>query len=367
MRHFIKTLKRYLALACFFCLALSGTIRIQAESLHTTDVPPVPDTAQIEQPAPTLPPTVASPRTTTAPTVPNPRQTTAPVAKKRLPTVTGIQTIRYSTSSIKVTWKKTKNAASYKIYTSTTKNGTCRLAGSTRKNHFRIKGLRNNTTYYIRIQACADSSSRYGASRLSHSVCTRTKTYQRTTVFAGDSITTGLTVYKTVNKIDIGGNKKVTAAIGLNTVTFRTRRVFGGKSGLSRVISYKPYRIYMMLGINELHFRRADLMITQYENLVRSIKRASPQTDIVLLAVSPVTKTERARRHGFGQIPAFNKKLKQLAAKTGCRYYDYTAFLKNSDGFLTAKYSAGDGYHWNIAGYNRFAQIIAAYDKSLDE
>lgn len=356
MRHFIKTLKLYPALACFSCLALSGTIRIQAESVHVTGVPPVPDTAQIEQPAPT-----------SAPAVSTPRPTTAPSAKKTLPTVTGIQTSRYSTSSIKVTWKKTKNAASYKIYTSTTKNGTRRLAGSTRKNHFRIKGLRNNTTYYIRIQACAGSSSRYGVSRLSDAVVMRTKTYRRTTVFAGDSITTGLTVYKTINRIGIGGNKKVTAAIGLNTVTFRTRRVFGGKSGLSRVISYKPYRIYMMLGINELHFRRADLMITQYENLLRAIKRASPQTDIVLLAVSPVTKAERAKRPGFGQIPDFNKKLKWLAGKTGCRYYDYTAFLKNSDGFLTAKYSAGDGYHWNTAGYNRFAQIITTYDKSLDE
>lgn len=356
MRHFIKTLKRYLAIACFSCLALSGTICVQAESVYATDVPPVPDTARIEQPAPTL-----------APAVPTPLPTTAPPAKKTLPTVTGIQTIRYSTSSIKVMWKKTKNAASYKIYISTTKNGTYRLASSTRKKHFRLKGLRNNTTYYIRIQACAGSSSRYGVSRLSDAVSMRTKTYRRTTVFAGDSITTGLTVYRTVNKIGIGGNKKVTAAIGLNTVTFRTRRVFGGKSGLGWVISYKPYRIYMMLGINELHFRRADLMITQYENLLRSIKRASPQTDIVLLAVSPVTKAERARRHGFRQIPDFNKKLKQLAGKTGCRYYDYTAFLKNSDGFLTAKYSAGDGYHWNTAGYNRFARIITTYDKSLDE
>lgn len=356
MRHFIKTLTRYLAIACFSCLAMSGTICVQAESVYATDVPPVPDTARIEQPAPTL-----------APAVPTPLPTTAPPAKKSLPTVSGIQTIRYSTSSIKVMWKKTKNAASYKIYISTTKNGTYRFAGSTRKKHFRLKGLRNNTTYYIRIQACAGSRSRYGVSRLSDAVSMRTKTYRRTTVFAGDSITTGLTVYRTVNKIGIGGNKKVTAAIGLNTVTFRTRRVFGGKSGLGRVISYKPYRIYMMLGINELHFRRADLMITQYENLLRSIKRASPQTDIVLLAVSPVTKAERARRHGFRQIPSFNKKLKQLAGKTGCRYYDYTAFLKNSDGFLTAKYSAGDGYHWNTAGYNRFAQIITTYDKSLDE
>lgn len=356
MRHFIKTLKLYPALACFFCMALSGAIGIQAERLYAANVPPVPDTAQIEQPAPTP-----------APVVPTPMPTTAPAAKNPLPTVTGIKTIRYSTSSIKVTWKKAKHAASYKIYTSKTKNGTFRLAGSTRKNQFRIKGLRNNTACYIRIQACAGSNSRYGASRLSDAVVMRTKTYRRTTVFAGDSITTGLTVYKTVNRIGIGGNKKVTAAIGLNTVTFRTRRVFGGKSGLSRVISYKPYRIYMMLGINELHFRRADIMITQYENLLRTIKRASPQTDIVLLAVSPVTKAERARRPGFGQIPDFNKKLKQLAGKTGCRFYDYTSFLKNSDGFLTAKYSAGDGYHWNIAGYNRFTQIITTYDKSLDE
>lgn len=299
--------------------------------------------------------------------VPVAEPTATPLPPKPLPAVTGIKAIRYSTSSIKITWKKVRQAVRYKVYTATEKNGQYRLAGTTKATHFRLKKLRKNTTYYIRVQACAGAESVWGDSSLSNAVSMRTKTYRRTTVFAGDSITTGLTVYRILPKIHIGGAKKVTAAIGLNTVTFRTKRVFGGKSGLGRLISYKPYRVYMMLGINELHFRRADVMISQYRELIEGIREASPKTDIVLLAVSPVTKAERAKRTGFRQIPDFNRKLKKLAGKMGCKYYNYTNFLKNNEGYLAAKYSAGDGYHWNTAGYRQFAKIIEKYDKSQDE
>lgn len=350
------------------CLSILAPYRYnQAGQPAGTSQLPTTETPGIEHPVP-LPSGTAVPAPSASP-APTPafKPSAPPKTKRTLSPVTGIKAVRYSTTSIKLMWKTVKNASFYKLYTATQKNGRYVPAGTTKNTRFRLKKCKKNTTYYIRIQACSGTKSPYSDSKLSSTVSIRTKSYQRTTVFAGDSITTGLTVYRTINKINIGGRKKVAAAIGLNTVTFRTKRSFNGQSCLNRVISYKPYRVYLMLGMNELHFRKSGVMIAQYKELITAIKNASPDTDIVLLAVSPVTQAQCARRTGYRQISGFNSSLKTLARKTGCKYFNYTNFLKNKGGFLKSTYSAGDGCHWNTSGYNRFAEIIEKYDKAQDK
>lgn len=194
----------------------------------------------------------------------------------------------------------------------------------------------------------------------------RTMTYNRTTVFAGDSITTGLAGYGILDEIDIGGNKDVIAAVGLNTITFRSKRIFAGQSGMERIILYKPYRVYIMLGINEINYRSWEDVIQGNKEIVEGIQAGSPNTDIVLLATPPVTLSRLRKENGFSQIPAFNQKLEELAESMGVRYYDFTGFLKDSNGCLKSDYASGDGYHWKLAAYHTYAELIEAYDKSLD-
>ena len=195
----------------------------------------------------------------------------------------------------------------------------------------------------------------------------KTKTYIRKTIFAGDFITKGITDYGMLNRFSMKGRKKVVAAISLNTITFRTRRVFGGMTGLQKIIAEKPSRVYMMLGINEVHYRRINDILADYRTLVHTIKKLSPDTEVVICAISPVTKAEMARYNGYSRIPAVNKKLEKLAKKTNNRYFDYTGFLKDSGGYLKAQYAEGDGYHWIPSAYIKFAKIISKYDKSLDK
>ena len=281
--------------------------------------------------------------------------------------VDGVRLARYSTSSVKVTWKKVKKAKYYRIYMAKGKQGKYRKIGCTKKLWYRAKGLKNKKDYYFKVQACVRKKTSPADAPLSGRKHIRTRTFTRTTIFAGDSITTGLSIYHTMDEMHIGGKKKVVAAKGLNTITFRTKRVFNGKSGLSRVIAYRPYRVYLMLGINEIHYRSTKEVIAEYEDMVDTIKEECPNTDIVLLACSPVTKEEQDHNPGFGQISGFNQKLKSLAKKTNIKFYDYTGFLKDSEGNLKSQYAAADGYHWNVSAYEKFAQIMEKYDKSLDK
>ncbi len=284
-----------------------------------------------------------------------------------LESVDGVRLVRYSTSSVKVTWKKVKRAKYYRVYMAKGKHGKYRRVGVTKKLWYRAKRMKNKKDYYFKVRACVKRKTSPADAPLSGRKHIKTRTFTRTTIFAGDSITTGLSIYHTMDEMHIGGKKKVVAAKGLNTITFRTKRVFDGKSGLSRVIACRPYRVYLMLGINEIHYRPVKDIIAEYTDMVDTIREECPGTDIVLLACSPVTQAEQEQHPGFGQIPGFNRKLKALAKKKNVKYYDYTGFLKDADGNLKSQYAAADGYHWNIPAYQRFAQIMEKYDKSLDK
>lgn len=293
-----------------------------------------------------------------------PYQTPEPQALKP---VKKVKLVRFATDKIKVTWKKQKKAKYYRVFYSKKKAGKYRCAGVTKSTQYLVKKLKNNTTYYFYVQACMKKKKSELDSAPSDKVCMKTKTYQHKTVFAGDSICEAIGypgwAYPYMN---ITGKKKVIAYRGLNTVTFHTKRLFNGRTGLQKLIAEKPYRAYMMLGMNEIHYSRVSDMIAEYKGMIQAIRKACPDTDIVLCAVSPVTRAERAHRSGYQQISTFNKKLKKLAKNMGIRYFDYTAFLKDSGGYLKVSYAERDGYHWRMPVYSTFAKIVTKYDRSLD-
>lgn len=299
---------------------------------------------------------------------PEPSATVSPTeAPDRLKAVSGVKLVRYSTHSVKVTWNENKKAKFYRVYYYK-KNGNVHLAGVTKSTQYLVQKLKNNTTYYFYIVAGTKKKASAEDSNFSKKVHIKTKTYVHKTIFAGDSICEGITDYGLAfPQMKFTGKKKVIAYRGLNTVTFHTKRIFDGQTGLQKLISEKPYRVYMMLGINEVFYKRTEDMIAEYKSMIQAIRQGSPGTDIVLCAISPVTRAERARYPGYSRLPVFNKKLEKLAKKTGAIYFDYTGFLQDSDGYLKAQYAAGDGYHWKPSAYTVFGKIVNKFDKSLDK
>lgn len=305
--------------------------------------------------------TEAAPAPPAAGSIATPSAVTAPVQ------VSGVKLSRYAAGQIKVTWKKHKKTKYYHVYYSKKKKGKYRLAGVTKKTQYIVKRLKNNTTYYFYVLA-SEKKTPVSGKPASKKVHIKIKPFQRKTVFAGDSICQGIGYPGWAYPyMSIKGKKRVIAYRGLNTITFHTKRIFQGQTGLQKLISEKPSRVYMMLGMNEIHFRKTGSMIAEYKGMIKAIRKACPDTDIVLCAISPVTRAEKARHPGCWQIPVFNRKLKVLAKKMKTRYLDYTAFLKDSGGYLKAQYSAGDGYHWNSSAYAKFAKVVSRYDKALDK
>ncbi len=283
--------------------------------------------------------------------------------------VSGVRLARDSASSVKVSWNPGKNQQPkyYKVYYTDNAAGDYKLAGTTRDTLYRVSGLQVNRDYYFKVKACAAKKASGMDGALSDAVKIRTAPYNRTTIFAGDSITVGLRTYNILSGMSIQGNKGIVAEVGLNTTTFRTRRVFEGKTGVEAIIAAKPYRVYLMLGDNEIHYRSKEDTVAGYREILKRIQAGTPDTDIVVLAATPVTSAKVASQKGFAQIPAYNESLKALAKSMGVRYFDCTDFLKDSSGWLKTSYAAGDGIHWKVEAYREYARRLEAYDRSLEQ
>ena len=283
--------------------------------------------------------------------------------------VSGVRLARDSASSVKVSWNPGKNQQPkyYKVYYTDNAAGDYKLAGTTRDTLYRVSGLQVNRDFYFKVHACAAKIESGMDGALSDAVKIRTAPYNRTTIFAGDSITVGLRTYNILSGMSIQGNKGIVAEVGLNTTTFRTRRVFEGKTGVEAIIAAKPYRVYLMLGDNEIHYRSKEDTVAGYREILKRIQAGTPDTDIVVLAATPVTSAKVASQKGFAQIPAYNESLKALAKSMGVRYFDCTDFLKDSSGWLKTSYAAGDGIHWKVEAYREYARRLEAYDRSLEQ
>ncbi len=341
---------------------LLGTEAKAEQNREDVAVTPLP--TPVESPVPTV-----EPEETPNPSItPKPTATPKPQVPK-LKKVTGVKLIRYSTKAVKVTWKKSKSkkVKYYRVYYSRKKTGNYKLAGVTKNQQFLVTKLKNKKKYYFYVQACGKKKVSTSDSTPSKTVKMTMKTYQREILFAGDSICEGIGYGQAFPAMRSSAKKGIVAYRGLNTITFHTKRLFNGMTGLQKLISQKPYRAYMMLGMNEVFYRPVDQMIMDYKDMIKSIQQASPNTDIVLCAVSPVTRAEHTRQPGMKRIPVFNRRLKALAKKLGVKYLDYTDFLKDSWGYLKTEYASGDGYHWKPSAYTKFGEIVGKYDKSLDK
>lgn len=383
----MKTFRKLSACALSLAISFSGSVSLvhgegevpQATDTTTTTTPTVPTTTDASQTTQTTTPsTQTQENQNTETTTQNTNQETKTDQKDtkdqeepeivRLAKVKKVKLTRFSTTAVKVSWSKQTQAKYYHVYKGSTKNGKYTLATTTKKTHALVKGLKNKKTYYFYATASKTKKVAKTDSLPSTKLKMTMKTYTRLITFAGDSIATGITIYKkTTPEMKSSAKKSVVAVVGINTRTFLTKRAFNGKTPLQKLTSQKPYRVYFMLGINEIAWTKTKDVLTNYEVLLKRFKKSSPKSDIVLLSVSPASQAQSQKEPMLKQIPALNAGLKKLAKKYGYHYFDYTSFLKTKDGYLNPKYATPDGYHWQIPAYKKFGEVIGKYDRSLDQ
>jgi len=81
-----------------------------------------------------------------------------------------------------------------------------------------------------------------------------------------------------------------------------------------------------------------------YESLIQGIRKASPNTVVILQSIFPVTATCTSKTLTNEKIDTCNEWVKEIAKNCGCPYLDTQSVLKGSDNALKPEYSSDSSY-----------------------
>lgn len=162
-------------------------------------------------------------------------------------------------------------------------------------------------------------------------------------VFMGDSQAEPLSLYGYTDSSSV--------------IAIKGRNVISAKEDIDAVKSLSPQKIVMLYGVNDmLLFKTTDAFISHYKDLISSIQKQLPDTQIYVNSVYPVMDFVKEKKPLFKRSDDFNKALVKMCADTGTVYLDSASLLKsNSD------YYAHDGIHFKTQYYPIWLEFIKTH------
>ncbi len=189
------------------------------------------------------------------------------------------------------------------------------------------------------------------------------KSYLDDAVFVGDSIFEGLSLYKFFPE------KQVFASVGLNPYQLNSNTIdtyYGNVTALSAVISARPSKVYIMMGMNGVAWDINNDMSEQIGIFIDHVKQHMPSVKIYLMSVTPVSAEREAKPSTAegkilnSQIDKFNKCLLELADEKEIYYLDVNSSLRGSNGCLPSNLTS-DGIHISKPVYEDIIEYILSH------
>lgn len=134
--------------------------------------------------------------------------------------------------------------------------------------------------------------------------------------------------------------------------------VEGAMNRLESVTKTKPDKVFIMLGINDIRQGiDAERSLTYYAQILFSLHKALPDSDIYVQSVLPVAKKTGIDNH---TVEDFNAQLKDFAESYDFTYIDIFSDMITEDYDLPASYSI-DGVHMTGDGYQIWLDKLSEY------
>lgn len=168
-------------------------------------------------------------------------------------------------------------------------------------------------------------------------------------VFLGNSITAG-TDWNELLQLPTARNRGISGDI-----------TYGVLERLDDVISGKPSKIFILIGINDISKNIPDdTILNNYAKIVDRIQAGSPETSIYFQTLLPVNASFEKFKNHYGKdqhILYVNEGIRKLTNQKNIQLIDlYPHFLDN-DNHLKAALTH-DGLHLLIEGYQVWAKIL---------
>lgn len=131
---------------------------------------------------------------------------------------------------------------------------------------------------------------------------------------------------------------------------------------IDAVNTYKPQKLILNFGSFSSLWISEETFVTKASEMIEKIKEVSPETQLVLISIYPVTQYGINNDH-FSQtaINNCNFKILELANKYSLKYLDVQTILKDSTGYGNPSYYIRDGFHLTSYGQSLVKEYIKTH------
>ena len=133
------------------------------------------------------------------------------------------------------------------------------------------------------------------------------------------------------------------------------------------VYSYKPKKVFILLGINDVGYGRTnDDIASRIETIIGDIQENCPYSEIFLISVYPLNISDFAEwyspmREGINDIvDDMNESLLKLTTKLDVKYLDIAQYLKNDNNEMKKEFTV-EGLHLTDEAYEVISGFLEEY------
>lgn len=182
-------------------------------------------------------------------------------------------------------------------------------------------------------------------------------------IFFGDSISTGIPLYKSMpgaqvvayTGVDMGN--ALTGAVidvdGERMTLLEAAKQYGNKG-----------KVYILLGGNSLGLSKEDF-VGCYREFVLAVREQYPDAVIYLQSMTPVTESETCQElypHTTNaRLDEYNLAIYELSQDLGVSFVDVASALMTSEGKLPEEASPVDGMHFGAVYYLKWADYLKTH------
>ena len=166
-------------------------------------------------------------------------------------------------------------------------------------------------------------------------------------VFVGDSICSGLRVYKILPS----NNVVAKGSVGVRNI-FDFKFTVGKYETdvVSAIKAQNPKRVIFSMGMNDINMTTQKQYCTNYQTLLTAVQKALPNAQLYVCSITPISADSKFSTNA--KIDKYNAAIQSfLVNYPGWKYVDISKELKNQWNTLKAGLSGGDGIHLCPAAY----------------
>lgn len=177
------------------------------------------------------------------------------------------------------------------------------------------------------------------AHKVRASVFDNAKPIEDSVVFLGDSLTDNNEWVETFSDV-----KTFNRGIGGDTTV-------GVLDRLDQVISLKPSKVFLMIGINDLSAKTPKEDVLQnYDTILKRLSAGTPDTKVFIQSILPIMNIQDLSTISNKDINWTNEKLKKVASEKGYTFINLHPLFLDEKGELKKDLNV-DGLHLNGKGY----------------